>query len=221
MEKIEKQFLVAGLGEFGQNLAITLESLGCDVIAIDSDENIVQSLSQDLTYVVCGNAADEKTLKAMGADQVDVAIIGIDNLQASVLATLILKEFGVPTIVAKATNDLHGKTLEKIGADVIIYPQRDIARRLAYRLFSERLLDYTELSDNTAIINMEVVPQFIGKNLIELNLRKEFNLNVISIQRNGVSIVNPDAHEVFQEGDRMQLFGTEYSLERFRLDLMK
>ena len=107
-----KQILVAGLGQFGSSIALALESLGFDVIAIDTDEKIVQELSNKLTYVVCGNVADEANLKALGADSVDVAIIGIKNLQSSVLATLMLKEIGIRSIIAKASDDMHGKILE-------------------------------------------------------------------------------------------------------------
>ncbi|MCR5176406.1 MAG: TrkA family potassium uptake protein [Anaerovibrio sp.] len=210
--KKRKQYFVAGLGKFGKYVALTLEELGCDVIAIDSDEKTVQSLSGDLTYVVCGDASDEKTLKDLGAATVDVAVVGIEDLQGSVMCTLILKEFGVKSIVAVASNELHGKTLEKIGADKIIYPQRDIARRLANNLYSDKMLDYTDVSDDTAIVKLRVPDELVGLSLIEANLRDRFNIFVASIQRGEEDIINPKASEVFRAGDYMMAFGTKQSI---------
>ncbi|MBQ3854020.1 MAG: TrkA family potassium uptake protein [Anaerovibrio sp.] len=208
----KRQFLVAGLGRFGRSIALALEELGCDVIAIDANEQTVQSLSENLTYVVCGNAADEKVLHDLGAASVDVAIIGMGDIQGSVLCTLILKEMGVKTIVAVANDDLHGKTLEKIGANKIIYPQRDTARRLAAHLYSDKILDYIDVSDETALIRLKVPDELIGKSLIEANLRAKYNVYVTSIKRGPENIVNPKADEVFQTGDYMIVYGTKHSI---------
>ena len=178
----------------------------------DANEQTVQSLSENLTYVVCGNAADEKVLHDLGAASVDVAIIGMGDIQGSVLCTLILKEMGVKTIVAVANDDLHGKTLEKIGANKIIYPQRDTARRLAAHLYSDKILDYIDVSDETALIRLKVPDELIGKSLIEANLRDKYNVYVTNIKRGPDNIINPKASEVFQPGDYMIVFGTKYSI---------
>lgn len=208
----KKQYLVAGMGKFGRSIAQSLEELGCDVIAIDSNEQTVQSLSTELTYIVCGNAADEKVLQDLGASSVDVAIVCIGDLQGSVLCTLILKEMGVKNIVAVANDDLHGKTLEKIGADKIIRPQRDTARRLATHLYSDKLLDYIDVSEETAIIQLKVPDELVGRTIMEANLRDKYNIFVTSIKRGSTNIINPKANEVFQAGDYMIVFGSKHSI---------
>lgn len=210
------QFLVAGLGRFGKNVALTLEELGCDVIAIDSDESVVQSLSQDLTYVVCGNPADEKNLKALGVDDVQVAIVSMADMQSSVLCTLLLKEFGVSKVVAKASSELHGKILEKIGADRIVYPEKEMARRLANNLYSDQLEDYVDIMDDMGIISIRVPSKMIGVKVLDTNFHEEYNVNISCIKRVGKNIVNPPAGEVLQEGDLLILFGKKQSLARVR-----
>lgn len=215
------QFLVAGLGRFGRNVALTLEELGCDVIAIDSDESIVQSLSQDLTYVVCGNPADEKNLKALGVDDVQVAIIGMNDLQSSVLCTLLLKEYGVSKVVAKASSELHGKILEKIGADRIIYPEKEIARRLANNLYSDQLEDFVDLMDDMGMISILVPAKMVGVKVKDTNFHELYNVNISCIKRVGKNIVNPPANEVLREGDFLMLFGKKQSLAKVREYLVK
>lgn len=210
------QFLVAGLGRFGKNVALTLEELGCDVIAIDSDESVVQSLSQDLTYVVCGNPADEKNLKALGVEDVHVAIVSMADMQSSVLCTLLLKEFGVSKVVAKASSELHGKILEKIGADRIVYPEKEMARRLANNLYSDQLEDFIDIMDDMGIISMWVPSKMVGIKVMDTNFREEYNVNISCIKRVGKNIVNPPAGEVLQEGDLLILFGKKQSLTKIR-----
>ena len=202
-----KQILVAGLGQFGSSIAF-------DVIAIDTDEKIVQELSNKLTYVVCGNVADEANLKALGADSVDVAIIGIKNLQSSVLATLMLKEIGIRSIIAKASDDMHGKILEKIGADRIVYPERDTANRIARAMYYANALEFESLPDGTGFMKIKVPDSLIGKNLIEADFRKKFNINVASVTRGLKVMVNPDPKEPLQGDDILTLFGTNESLDK-------
>lgn len=214
------QFLVAGLGRFGKNVALTLEELGCDVIAIDSDESVVQSLSQDLTYVVCGNPADEKNLKALGVEDVHVAIVSMADMQSSVLCTLLLKEFGVSKVVAKASSELHGKILEKIGADRIVYPEKEMARRLANNLYSDQLEDFIDIMDDMGIISMWVPSKMVGIKVMDTNFREEYNVNISCIKRVGKNIVNPPASEVLQEGDLLILFGKKQSLTKIREHLV-
>lgn len=219
MKNSKKQYLVVGLGNFGKSIALTLEDLGCDVIAIDSDESLVQDMSNRLTYVVCGNAANEKTLAALEANNVDVAIVAIRDLQASILTTLQLKDMGVSDIIVKATNDLHGKILEKIGASHIVYPERDTARRLANRLFSNTIGDYVAYHGDTGLLQISVPKELIGKNLIEANLRKRFNVNVIYMTSGQERIPNPDPTVPLQEGDTIVLFGTNTNLDEARRSL--
>ena len=143
MEK-KLQFFVAGLGRFGKSVAVTLDKMGYDVMAMDIDEGVVQDLSDELGYIVCADASEEKNLLAIGAGNADVAVVGIGDLAASLMTTLLLKELGVGRIVVKALDELHGKMLRKIGADKVIYSEKEMGIRVAHNLTSEGIVDYIE-----------------------------------------------------------------------------
>lgn len=128
------QFFVAGLGRFGESVAVTLEQMGYEVMAMDKDEGVVQDLSDKLAFVVCADSSDEKNLNAIGAGNADVAVVAIGDLSASLLTTLLLKDLGVKRIVVKALDELHGKMLQKIGADNIIYSEKEMGIRVAHNL---------------------------------------------------------------------------------------
>jgi len=159
-----KQFVVIGLGRFGTSVAQTLSTLGHDVLAMDKDEHAVQVIMQDVTQAVQADARDEETLRALGVRNFDVAIVAIgDDLEANILITLMLKEMGVPYVVTKAQNALHGKVLEKIGADKIIYPEQDMGFRLANNLVRTNVMDFIELSLDYSIFEIVASSQFINK----------------------------------------------------------
>ena len=168
MSKVKrKQFLVAGLGLFGTSVAVTLQGLGYDVYALDSDESIVQDLSMQLPYVVCGDASDKKTLQSLPLEDVDVAVVAIGNVERNMMATMLLKELGIKQVVSKAINSLHGAMLSKIGADKVIFAERDMGERLAHNLISAGVMDYIELSSEISVMSLPIPTEFIGKNLIE------------------------------------------------------
>lgn len=203
-----KQFLVAGLGLFGKSVALTLHNMGYDVLGVDIDENVVQDSSSDLSYVVCADASDEKSLKSLPIDDIDVAVVSIGVLESNMMCTLLLKEMGVPMVVAKALNDLHGTMLNKIGADKIVYAEKDMGKRVAHNLVSSSIVDYIELSNEISVMSLQLPAELIGKNLIEADLRRRYNVNVVAIKRCGSTIVNPCAHEVFQADDEIIIIGT-------------
>lgn len=211
-----KQFLVAGLGSFGRNMAMTLEALGCDVIAIDRDEKVVQELSSSLTYVVSGDVSDEKNLKALGADSVDTAIIGVKDLQSSILCTLLLRDMGVENIIVKASDILHGKILEKIGASRVVYPESETAKRIAYAIYDNTGLEYQSLPDDTGLVRVRVPQSLVGKNLIEAKLRQNYNINVSCVKRCNDAMVNPDPKMPLEKGDILTLYGTNENLKKLR-----
>ena len=200
---MRKQFVVIGLGRFGTSVAQTLSTLGHDVLAMDKDEHAVQVIMQDVTQAVQADARDEETLRALGVRNFDVAIVAIgDDLEANILITLMLKEMGVPYVVTKAQNALHGKVLEKIGADKIIYPEQDMGFRLANNLVRTNVMDFIELSLDYSIFEIIASSQFVGKNLGELNLRAVYGLNVVAIKQNADQIViAPGANAVVKEKD--------------------
>lgn len=203
----EKQFAVFGLGRFGTSVALTLNGLGYQVMGVDTDEDNVQNLAQDLTHVVTADAADERTLRALGAQNFDVAVVAIGDLEANVMATLLLKEMGVPNVVVKAINQVHGKMLEKIGADKIVYSERDMGQRVAHNLISNSIVDYIELSDTISLMSITVPQSLAGKNLIESDLRSRYNVNIVAIKQDGKTLVNPDPKMVLNLGDKMIIIG--------------
>ena len=219
MSKVKrKQFLVAGLGLFGTSVAVTLQGLGYDVYALDSDESIVQDLSMQLPCVVCGDASDKKTLQSLPLEDVDVAVVAIGNVERNMMATMLLKELGIKQVVSKAINSLHGAMLSKIGADKVIFAERDMGERLAHNLISAGVMDYIELSSEISVMSLPIPTEFIGKNLIEADLRRRYDVNVVAIKRDGRTIVNPKAQEVFQPEDEIIVLGTHEGVKRMGVD---
>ena len=218
-ENKRKQFLVAGLGLFGTSVATTLVEMGYDVLAIDESSKLVQDLSSTLPYVVCGDAADEQTLRSLAVDDIDVAVVAIGDLESNMMCTLLLKEMGVTNVVAKALNEIHGTMLRKIGADKIIFSEKDMGKRVAHNLVSGNIVDYIELSNDISVISIQLPEQLVGMNLIEADLRRKYNINVVAIKRAGQTIVNPHAHEVFQENDEIIIIGTHTGLKMLDINL--
>ena len=213
-----KQFLVAGLGLFGTSVAVTLQGLGYEVYALDSDESIVQDLSIQLPYVVCGDASDKKTLQSLPLEDVDVAVVSIGNVERNMMATMLLKELGVKQVVAKAINNLHGAMLSKIGADKVVYAERDMGERVAHNLISAGVMDYIELSSEISVMSLPIPTEYVGKNLIEADLRRRYDVNVVAIKREGRTLVNPKAQEVFQPEDEIVVLGTHEGVKSMGVD---
>lgn len=199
---MRKQFVVIGLGRFGTSVAKTLTQLGNDVLAIDRSETAVQVVMNSVTHAVQADAREEETLKALGVRNFDVAIVAIgDDIQANILITLMLKEMGVKMVVSKAMNHLHGRVLEKIGADKIIYPEKDMGIRLAHNLVTHNVMDWIELSPDYSVVEITVPQKFIGKSLGELDLRAKYGINVIAVKKSNAIIVAPGAKERFEQND--------------------
>lgn len=206
--KKTKQFAVIGLGRFGTSVAITLHKMGYEVLAIDTDEERVQEFSNEVTHVVQADTTDEDTLVALGIRNFDVVIVAIgQDVQANILTTLQLKEIGVPYIVSKASSKLHGKMLEKLGADRVIYPERDMGQRVAHNLVSSNVLDYIELSPNLNIMEVSVPTTVVGKTLAETNLRAKYGINVVAIKRGEEIIIPPQPSEKIIEQDVLVVVG--------------
>lgn len=213
-----KQFLVAGLGLFGTSVAVTLQGLGYEVYAMDSDESLVQDMSSQLNYVVSGDASDRKTLQALPLEDIDVAVVAIGNVERNMMTTMLLKELGIKQVVSKAINNLHGAMLSKIGADKVVYAERDMGERVAHNLISAGVMDYIELSGEISVMSLSVPTDLIGKNLIEADLRRRYDVNVVAIKREGRTMVNPKAQEVFQPEDEIIVLGTHEGVKRMGVD---
>jgi len=204
----KKQFIVIGLGRFGTSVAETLYALGNDVLAVDIDEEAVQNIAEKVTHAVQVDANDENSLRALGVSNFDVAIISIgSDIQANILSTLLVKEMNVKHIITKANNALHAKVLYKIGANRVIFPERDMGIRVAHNLCSSNILDYIELSPDFSIAEIVTPKEWEGHSLKELDLRVRYSVNVVAIKRDDNIEVSPAADEVIQEGDIIVAIG--------------
>ncbi|HBL06318.1 MULTISPECIES: TrkA family potassium uptake protein [unclassified Clostridium] len=204
----KKQFIVIGLGRFGTSVAETLYALGNDVLAVDIDEEAVQNIAERVTHAVQVDANDEVSLRALGIGNFDVAIISIgSDIQANILSTLLVKEMNVKHIITKANNALHAKVLYKIGANRVIFPERDMGIRVAHNLCSSNILDYIELSPDFSIAEIVTPKEWEGHSLKELDLRVRYSVNVVAIKRDDNIEVSPSADEVIQEGDIIVAIG--------------
>lgn len=212
---MKKQFVVIGLGRFGSSLARTLYSLGHEVLAVDENEEAVQEIVEHVTHAVQADATDESSLNALGIRNFDVAVIAIGNdMQASILVTLMMKELGLKYVVSKAMNDLHAKVLYKIGADRVVFPEREMGVKIANNLISSNILEYIELSDDYSIVETQTLSEWIGKNLVEINMRAKFGVNVMAIKRNSKINISPKADDVIEEGDTLIVVGKNDDLSR-------
>ena len=209
-----KSYVVVGLGRFGGEVARQLCAQGCEVLAMDVNNDLVQQLSSEVTHAVVADAQDKEVLKALGIRDFDCAVIAIgDNLAASVLATMNMKELGVPYVVCKAYDEVHRRVLEKLGADRVLIPEKEIGSRLARSLASANVLDYIELSEDYGIAEVPVPKNWKGKTLRELNVRAKLGVNIIAIRRNGSIAVSPPADYQMKEADVVVVLGDYQALE--------
>ena len=209
-----KSFIVIGLGRFGSEVARSLCRQGCEVLAMDISNDLVQQISESVTQAVTGDGQDKEVLRALDAKSFDCGIVAIgDNLGASVLATMNLKELGVPYLVCKASDDTHKEVLKKLGADRVVIPEKENANRLAKSLGSTNVLDYIELSDDYGIIDIPAPEKWDGKSLIELNVRAKLGVNILAIKRDGNITVSPAADHKILKGDVLVVLGDTNALK--------
>ncbi len=212
---MNRQFAVIGLGRFGASVAKTLHGLGVQVLAIDVNEEPVRAIVEHSTRCVVADATDEHALRSLGIRNFDVVVVGIGgDIQASILTTLILKEFGVNFVVVKAQSELHGKVLYKIGADKVVFPERDMGMRVAHNLVSSNILEYIQLSPDVSIIEIVASDKFVGKELRQLDLRNRFGVNVIAIKRGDAINIAPRADDRIQEGEVLVMIGDSSAMKR-------
>ena len=208
-----KSYVVIGMGRFGSEVARQLYKCGCEVLAIDMQSELVQQISQDVTHAVVADSRDKEVLRMLGVGEFDCAVVAIgDDLAASVLATMNMKELGVPYLVCKAHDDVHRRVLEKLGANRVVIPEQENAARLAKSLSSPNLLDYIELSEDYSIIELPTPKSWEGKNLKELNVRAKLGVNILAVRRDGQMDVSPAAEFTFQSGDIVVVLGDTKAL---------
>lgn len=209
-----KSYIVIGLGRFGQTLARQLCALGAEVLAMDVHNDLVQQVADEVTHAVVGDAQDKDVLRALGVREFDCAIVAIgSNLAASVLTVMNLQELGVPDIICKAHDETHRRVLEKLGVSRVVIPEQENATRLARSLNSHNVLEYIELSEDYGILEIPAPKNWIGRTLIELDIRKKYGVNVIAVENGKATCVSPSGNYRVLEKDVMVVLGDNHSLE--------
>ncbi|MTI71556.1 MAG: TrkA family potassium uptake protein [Firmicutes bacterium] len=197
-----KQFLVLGCGRFGSSIAKTLYKLGHDVMVIDKDSEKIKNISQHVTHVIEGDAKDEKIIRSLGVSNFDIVVVTMAlNIQSSILTSILLRELGAKYIIAKAQNELHAKVLYKIGVDRVVFPEKDMGAKVARNIISPNIVDYINLSSDYSIVEISPLKQWFGKSLIELNLRRKYEINVIAVKQGDDINISPRADYVVNKGD--------------------
>jgi len=218
---MKKQVLIIGLGRFGVGLANTLLTMGYDVLAIDIDDKNVQAVAHQIPRAVQADATDETVLRELGIDKFDVAIVAMgSDIENSVLSTILLRKLGVRYVIARAENELHGSILDKIGADKVVYPEREMGIRVAHGLTLTQVLDYLSVGPAHGVAKLEPPSSFIGRTLSELGLGREGKrgVAVLLLQREKEVIIQPDRMEVIRPEDILIVYGNDSKLEELLVE---
>ena len=215
---MKKQVVVIGLGRFGSNLATSLYNIGHDVLAMDTEEERVQSMMGRVTYPVTGNATNEIVLRELGITDYDAAVVAIgSDIVSSIMASVLLKTLGIPYVVSRAQNEIHGNTLERIGVDKVIHAESEMGMRLAHSLFNPNVQEYLELAPSFGLSRLKVPNRFDNMTLRELGFsgpRDRYGLAVLAIKRGNDITLNPDSDDRLQTGDLLVLAGSDELLEK-------
>lgn len=213
-----KMFAIIGCGRFGMSIAQKLYDLGNEVLAIDKNPDRVMEISNKVTYAVEADTMDESALKELGISNFDAVIIGIgSNLEASIMSTLVVKELGAKKIITKAQSEVHGRLLEKIGADKIVFPERDMGIKLAHNLTSTNILDYIQLSSDFSILEVTALKNWINKSLAELKFRNKYKVNIIAIKQEESIDFLPEADYIIKEKDVLIIIGKVDSIKNIEI----
>jgi len=214
----KKQFLVIGLGQYGLSVARTLSNMGCEVIAVDMDEEKVQDIADEVTYAVTADATDEAVMENLGVSNMDAAVIAItNNMESSIMATIILKDLGVPKVIVKASSDIHKKIVLKVGADSVVFPEKEMGVRTAKNLTATNFVDLVELSSDFSIIEVPVQPEWSGRSIRDIGFRERYNINIIAIKDGQKISVSPDPYEPLSRNDYLVLIGDNKSLRKLEI----
>lgn len=217
---MKKEFVVIGLGRFGGSIVSELVELDANVMAIDFDPALVEEYADIATQAVVADSTDESALISLGVHNFEHVIVAIgENIQSSILTTLILKELGVPKLTVKAQNDHHEKVLRKVGADKIVRPERDMGIRVANNVVSNNIIDYLELSEEHSIAELHVNGRISGHTLIDLDVRAKYGINIVAIKRGGVIHVSPRANEEVEKDDILIVIGSDLDIHNFEKKL--
>ena len=214
---MKKIYAVFGLGRYGSAVAGELVNNGVEVIAVDIDDRIVIAAADKFPICKCADITDPEVIRQLGISNVDVVIIAMaSNLEASVMAVTLCKEAGVKTVIAKCANQMHQKILTRVGADKVVFPEDESGIHLAKNLLSSGFVDMVSLAKNVSMVELDIKPEWIGKNLIDLNLRKKYSLNVVAVRRGDMVSVDIDPQESFRETDKLIVIANTAKLAKLK-----
>ncbi len=210
------QFAIIGLGRFGGSVCKELIDLGHEVLVMDKSEDKVNEYANIATHAVVADSTDEKALRSLGIRNFEYVIVSIgDDIQASILTTLVLKELNISKVWVKAKNDYHHKVLAKIGADMIVHPEKDMGKRIAQQVSDEKVIDYIELSDKYSIVELIATSKLKGKTLIDLDIRAKYGVTILAVKKNEDIDISPEPDMKIHEGDLLIVIGENKDIKRF------
>ena len=213
---MEKQYAVLGMGSFGESVALTLENMGCDVLVMDDSYEKIQDISDKVSYAMKADVSDPDALQALGGKNLDGVVVAVsENLEAGIMATMLCKEMGIPLVVAKAKNKLQGAILKRVGADRIVYPEIEMGSRVAKSLVSREFMDWIELSNDYSMVEIAVPDKWVGRTLVDINVRERLGINVVGIIVNGTFDVTLHPQKPLPEGGILIVIGANDVLEKF------
>lgn len=211
---MKKQFIVLGLGSFGASVAVTLQRMGCDVVAVDQDMECVDAVADQVTYAMQADIGNPELLQSLGSKDFDgIVIASSENLEGSIMAVLSAKEMGIPYVLCKAHNQRYAEVLRKVGADAVVFPENEMGKRIARNLVSGNLADWIALSPDYSIVEAAIPEKWTGKTLKELDVRKTYGVNVIGIREGERVEITPDADMPLKAGTILMLVGANEALE--------
>lgn len=214
---MKKSIAVLGLGKYGMSLVRELNEMGMDVLAVDREESIVREIADYCTEAVCAELSDEKSLKSLGLKEMDIVVVAIgDNLEASIFAVVAAKEQGVPLVLAKSSSERMSSILRKVGADKVIQPEEYAGKRSAVILASNTMLDYFEVDDSICMIEITPLAGWVGKSLIDLNLRSTYRINVVAVKDENDKWILTDPEQPLKESTKLLVVLEQKDLGRIR-----
>lgn len=214
MVLIMKQIAVLGLGRFGVSVASSLERLGVEVMGVDIDQEKVAEIAPNITHAVQADLLDAEALDSLGLRNFDVVILSIKNVEISCLTTIAIKDHGAKYVVAQASGDAHAKILERIGADKIIMPEKDMGSRLARNLAGSNIIDYMELSSRHSLLEITTPDEWVGHTLKENNIRNKYGINIVAIRSGKNLQVSPKSDDIIHDGDVLVVIGENEDIEK-------
>ena len=212
---MKKQFVVLGLGSFGASVAVTLQQLGCDVVAVDQDMERIEDVADRVTYAMQADIGDPELFDVLGKESFDgIVIASSENLEGSIMATLAAKEAGIPYVLCKAHNKMYAEVLRKVGADAVVFPEKEMGKRIAKNLVSANLADWIALSPDYSVVEAAIPEKWIGRTLKELDVRKTYEVNVVGIKEGERVEITPDPDMPLKPKMILMLVGSNEALQR-------